>query len=235
LEINNIDSMAEIQSAKGWGRTTRAVIGLVTSNISGDAWDNQPTFTFDDKKPTLFINGVFTTDRYADKEVRAIIKKEGLTIAARIENNTHYILGDIFQVIGHEFGSYDITAIRARDAMRQSIRQYGIVFVKAHSQGTAIALAGMSMLTPAERSRVIYEGNGSQTYVDGGRLGLKAAANIRYPKDPIPRTNDVLKWVGLRPWKQDWVVLERNTKTEDRMGHNFLVNYLKGQRPEEKR
>ncbi|HNC75335.1 MAG TPA: hypothetical protein PK362_10690, partial [Elusimicrobiota bacterium] len=86
-----------------------------------------------------------------------------------------------------------------------SIQQYGCVYVWAHSQGTAIAKAALSMLTLAERSRVIYEGAGPQTYVDGKKLGLKEAANIRYPKDPIPITNDVLKWIGMRPKNQDWI------------------------------
>jgi hypothetical protein len=91
------------------------------------------------------------------------------------------------------------------------------------------------MLTPAERSRVVYVGNGSQTYVNGQKLGLKETTNIRYPKDPVGKVNYVLKWVGMRPWKQDWVVLERQPEREDWMGHNYLVNYVNGKRPEEKK
>ena len=232
LETNTIDSMAEIQSAKGWGPKTRAVLGLVTSNISGDAWDGNRTLKFDPKRPTIFINGVFTTNKYALNEAGQIAEKKGISTVYVVTNNTHFVLGDIFQIVGHEFGARDISAIRARDAMRYSIQQYGCVYVWAHSQGTAIAKAALSMLTLAERSRVIYEGAGPQTYVDGKKLGLKEAANIRYPKDPIPITNDVLKWIGMRPKNQDWIYLERQPRKEDLMGHNFLENYLDGKRPE---
>ncbi len=235
LETNNVQSLSAIIAADGWKSTTRATLGLVTSNISGDAWDRQPPLMLDPKKPTIFINGVFTMNEYAWNESIQIAGKNGLTAVAVVRNNTHFILGDILQIVGHELGAQDITAIRARDAMRESIQKYGIVDIDAHSQGSAIANAAFSMLTPAERSRVVYDGAGSQMYVDGEKLGLMKATNSRYPTDPVPMVNDVLKWVGLRPWKQEWVWLERQPATEDRLGHNYLVNYLNGKRPEEKK
>jgi hypothetical protein len=235
LEENTVQSLAAIQMADGWGPTTRAVVGLVTSNVSGDALDRQPSLTLDPKRPTVFINGIFTTNDYARNEVRQIAKEKGLTAVAVVRNNTHFILGDILQIVGHEFGAHDITAIRARNAMREAIQKHGIVYVESHSQGSASADGGISMLTSAERSRVVYKGDGPQKYIDREKYGLKAATNIRYPKDPMPTVNDVLKYVGLRSWKQDWVVLERQPETEDWIGHNYLVNYLNGKRPEEKR
>lgn len=191
--------------------------------------------SFDPKRPTLFINGVFTDDHYVANLIVEIAKEKKVSRIAVVENNTHFYLGDILQVLGHELGARDIAAIRARDAMRYSIQHYGCVFVLAHSQGTAIAWAGLLMLTSAERARVIFEGDGSQMYVDGKKIGLKETANIRYPKDPIPITNDVLKWVGLRPKKQEWIVLERQPSKEDTLGHNYRANYLYGKRPEERR
>jgi hypothetical protein len=232
LEDNNVKSLAVIIAADGWKETARATVGLVTSNISGDAWDIQPPMELDPKRPTIFINGVGTKDRYAEKVVTAIRQREGISSASRIENNTHFVIGDFLQILGHELGAYDITAIRTRDGIRESIQKFGIANVEAHSQGTAISKAAFSMLTPAERSRVVYEGNGSQTYVAGQRFGLKGSTNIRYPKDPVPMTNDVLKWVGLRPWKQDWVVLDRQSANEDWLGHNYLVHYLNGKKQE---
>jgi hypothetical protein len=123
--------------------------------------------------------------------------------------------------------------IRARDAMREAIRLFGVVYVDAHSQGSMVGYQSFLMLTPAERSRVHYEGNGSQMVVDKNKLGLAEAVNNRYPKDPVPMVNDILKYMGMRPWNQEWTYLVRQPATEDTVGHNYLVNYLYGKRRED--
>jgi hypothetical protein len=151
-----------------------------------------------------------------------------------VENNTHFfVLGDIFQIIVEEFGGHDAAVLRARDGMKEAIQKYGVVYLDAHSQGTMTDYQAFLMLSLAERSRVHYEGKGGQMYVDKEKLGLAEAINIRYPKDPVPIMNDVLKYVGMRPWHQVWTGLERQRDTEDTFGHNYLVNYLNGKRKED--
>jgi hypothetical protein len=230
---NTEKSIEAFKEAPGFVGKVRTGMGLATSNLSFDIWDRQPDLEFDPKEPILLINGVFTNDRYAKKEAIALKDKYGLQSVARVENNTHFVIGDIFQILGEELGAQDITVIRARDAIKDVIQKYGSVSVRAFSQGSAITSAALDMLTPEERSRVTYEGDGAQKYIDGEARGLKAATNVRYPIDPVAKVNGVLKYVGMRPWKQDWVELERNKATEDLIGHDFLADYVNGKRRED--
>ncbi len=143
-EDNTATSIGSLMIASGVTTKVRIGMGLVTNTVSGDALDKQPPLTFDPKHPMVFINGVLTTNDYAKDEAIQIARKENISNIAIVRNNTHFVVGDFLQIIGQELGAQDITAIRARDAMRYSIQKYGVVYVEAHSQGAEIASASFT-------------------------------------------------------------------------------------------
>ena len=165
--------------------------GIGFSFLQGDMIDRQDAIVFPKKgEAVLWISGMFTT-KYKSDQNKAVINEYNKISAVRIENNTHGI-GDIIQVIGHELGFVDITAVRAADAMRQGIKEKGEIYVIAFSQGAATFESGVKLLTPEERKHVHYQGFGGESYIDADKLGIAEATNFRVASDIVPRLgNDI--------------------------------------------
>jgi hypothetical protein len=176
--------------------TTKAQVaaGFVASNLSGDLGDRQDAIKYDPKGSALiYVNGIRTDPDTALQTTLNITAKTNIK-TVKIENNTHaFGLGDTMQVLGHEVGLVDVTAIRAAGAMKQGIREKGEVFVIAHSQGAAITNSALKLLTPEERSKVHYQGFGGQTYIDANKQGLAEASNYRQTHDGVPYVGNSLK------------------------------------------
>lgn len=187
-------------------KALQVVYGVPFSFLSGDILDKQKPFHFDAQGPAVvFINGIRTTDAESSEMKSRAQEAFNAEKSVSVENNTHLKgIGDAVQIIGHEFGALDISAIHAKDALREAIRTRGEVQAVAHSQGTAVFYQGAKLLEPEERSKISYQGFGAQRYVDGEKLGLQFARNVRYEKDPVPVVNDLLKVTGMRPLHQEW-------------------------------
>jgi len=156
--------------------------GIPISFLSGDFLESKWT----DRKTgwagirAVNFNGMANTEVDAENMKRTVSSIKGEGAVTQVANSTHgWMIGDAIQSLGNEFGLIDITAIRGADALR-SVAATGVasIDVTAHSQGSMTFRRAMDLVDdPGVRSRIRYQGFGSQTYISQNYLGLKRAEN----------------------------------------------------------
>ena len=143
----------------------------------------------------------------------------GIKDATMILNDTHGKgLQDGIQVFFHEYlGVIDAPAIQAARAIRQGINEKGEVFVVAHSQGTAIFGAALTLLSTEEKSKIHYLGLGAEKYISGKAEGMADAKNVRNMGDIVPVLGNgarVSNWLVPSEWSRkmvtEWTNIDRN-------------------------
>jgi hypothetical protein len=161
--------------------------GYLFSVLSGDAFAPRTRISFDPQGPRVVtINGVFNKRKNAEAINTFTRRAFGVKYATRVENPTTYV-GDILQIIGHEYlGAVDRSARETARAIRVGIKEDGLVFVVAHSQGTAIFHQSLTLLTKEERAKVHYLGVGSEWFIDAESNGLAGARNVWNEGDRVP-------------------------------------------------
>ncbi len=157
--------------------------GLPISFLSGDFLESK----WDDRRTSMkgvhaiSFNGMANSEADAENMKRTMSGIKGNGVVTQVTNRTHGwgISGDIVQALGNEFGLIDITAIRGANALRDvAANGAGTIDVTAHSQGTMTFRRALDLVDDtAIRSRIQYQGIGSETYISKNYLGLKSADN----------------------------------------------------------
>lgn len=157
--------------------------GLPISFLSGDFLDSKwsDRGNFQDGIRAINFNGMANSPVDAENMKRTIGSIKGAGSVTQVSNSTHgwMILGDVIQSLGNEFGLIDITAIRGADALRGvAATGSSAIDVTAHSQGSMTFRRALDLVDDPEiRSRIQYQGIGSQAYISKNYLGLKSADN----------------------------------------------------------
>ena len=198
----------------------KLAIGMVASLFSGDIWDSNLPVTFDKRGPAVItINGILNTRDDARALRNSVMDFFGIKDATMILNDTHGKgLQDGIQVFFHEYlGVIDAPAIQAARAIRQGINEKGEVFVVAHSQGTAIFGAALTLLSTEEKSKIHYLGLGAEKYISGKAEGMADAKNVRNMGDIVPVLGNgarVSNWLVPSEWSRkmvtEWTNIDRN-------------------------
>ena len=181
-------SFAGYQVIDGAADAALVAGGIPISFLSGDflesKWADRKT-VWEGIRAVNF-NGMANTPVDAENMKRTSSSIKGEGTVTQVANSTHgWMIGDAIQSLGNEFGLIDITAID----------------VTAHSQGSMTFRRAMDLVDDSRiRSRIRYQGFGSQTYVSQTYLGLKSADNYWNRSrgagaasgiDPIPGANFV--------------------------------------------
>jgi len=199
-------SFAGYELVSGAVKSALVAGGLPISFLSGDflesKWADKRT-VWDGIRAVNF-NGMANTEVDAENMKKMVSGIKGEGTVTQVTNRTHgwLIIGDAIQSLGNEFGLIDITAIRGANAIRSvAATGTGTIDVTAHSQGSMTFRRAMDLVEdPAIRSRIQYQGIGSETYISKNYLGLKSADNYWNRSvgggnadgiDPIPGANYV--------------------------------------------
>lgn len=211
-----------------WKAKPRVLLGILISHQDGDIFDSQPPVEFDSGKAVVFINGLKTPNHTAEDLAEGFTQSAGVQNVAHVENNTHCWrhLCDGFQVLGNESGAIDITAVRAVGIIRQALASHKVVYVEAHSNGTAIFNTTLPLLTREEKAKIHYEGFGPETYIDAKKSGLASAKNYRNPDDRIQIVENIKIFFHKIPKNAHWDTLPRSENARDNR-HNMRSYFKK--------
>ena len=167
--------------------TVRKAAGYVLGVVTGDSLRKSNPITFDKNGPAvLTINGVRNNTKQAN-EIRDFAKKiVGVEAATAIRNESFLGgIGDLIQSAGYELlGTLDKPVMDTYKALKQGLKENGVVIVFAHSQGTAVLNQARSLLTDEENSRIEAWQIGSEW--NGSHDNT---FNIQNKGDPIPIFN----------------------------------------------
>jgi len=199
-----IGATLELPVVKQVWTGTRILSGVIFGIPSGDFFDKSLSIKFDKMGPAVIsINGMWTSGKKARDIHDAVREYFGVKDATMIRNRSHWVIGDIFQILGHELiGAIDKPALNTAKAIRVGIQEKGEVYVVAHSQGSAIFKQSLSLLSADERSKIHYIGLGPQWIIDSAAEGLASAKNIWNKGDFVPTLGNRLRVVSnfLFPW-----------------------------------
>jgi hypothetical protein len=181
----DVDKFFLYETLDGGLDAVRVAGGLPISYLSLDIFGRQEESSFTQGKPLVGFNGMWNTDDDII-DFRDRFRNKFGTLSRQINNQTGLktssffptALIDSLQIVGNEFGLVDITAIHGARALRDANEEGNIINVIAHSQGTMTFYRALDLVdAPEIRSKIRYQGVGSEMFISQKYLGLESARN----------------------------------------------------------
>lgn len=176
----------------------RGLMGLPVSVLSGDIFDKKNTKIITEFggncRVLITVNGIWNDTDAADQILGRASKSPRYrgAHAIRVQNGTHFKVGDIVQIVGHELGAIDITAVRlanqlsaAGAALKNAGCCCGSIEVLAHSQGAMVFNRALPLVDNRTKRLICFTGIGGEKAIVRGS-GLASTENLGNKHDWVP-------------------------------------------------